>query len=187
LHTLEDLLAHSNWCEIALRKMGHEEVFCHVGDDVWVETPNGRAPPLVTGTFGSADFMHSVMGEATDKLSSASVTALSDKMNQSQSSEASTIETLKNVLGKLPSGGGDDDKMAKGEELQQKSKAYNFDPDNVAPPEVQQQLIELLHWRDDLMRSIEEKIAMVPGLEDLLEELSNALNACKWLIQLTKI
>ena len=23
LHTLEDLLAHSNWCEIALRKMGH--------------------------------------------------------------------------------------------------------------------------------------------------------------------
>jgi hypothetical protein len=33
MHTLEDLLAHSNWCEIALRKMGHEEVFCHVGDN----------------------------------------------------------------------------------------------------------------------------------------------------------
>lgn len=33
LHTLEDLLAHSNWCEIALRKMGYEEVFCHVGDN----------------------------------------------------------------------------------------------------------------------------------------------------------
>lgn len=32
LHTMEDLLAHSNWCEIALRKMGHREVFCHVGD-----------------------------------------------------------------------------------------------------------------------------------------------------------
>ena len=32
LHTLEDLLAHSNWCEIALRKMGHKQVFCHVGD-----------------------------------------------------------------------------------------------------------------------------------------------------------
>lgn len=69
LHTLEDLLAHSNWCEIALRKMGHEEVFCHVGDNgglpprrfatlvtnfflVIVETPSGPAPPLVTGTFG---------------------------------------------------------------------------------------------------------------------------------------
>lgn len=33
LHTMEDLLAHSNWCEIALRKLGHNEVFCHVGDN----------------------------------------------------------------------------------------------------------------------------------------------------------
>jgi hypothetical protein len=33
LHTLEDLLAHSNWCEIGLRKLGHSEVFCHVGDN----------------------------------------------------------------------------------------------------------------------------------------------------------
>src|SRR6266851_6497925 len=32
LHTLEDLLAHSNWCEVALRKMGYLQVFCHVGD-----------------------------------------------------------------------------------------------------------------------------------------------------------
>lgn len=68
MHTMEDLLAHSNWCEIALRKMGHEEVFCHVGDDgmigvlctftglkkflVIINTPSGPAPPLVTGSFG---------------------------------------------------------------------------------------------------------------------------------------
>ena len=63
LHTLEDLLAHSNWCEIGLRKMGYEDVFCHVGDDVSVDTPNGPAPPLVTGTFGGADFLHSLLGE----------------------------------------------------------------------------------------------------------------------------
>ena len=83
LHTMEDLLAHSNWCELALRKLGHSEVFCHVGDigklryytqynpslnviTVIVQTPNGPAPPLVTGTFGSADFIHSLMGEATE-------------------------------------------------------------------------------------------------------------------------
>jgi hypothetical protein len=35
LHTMEDLLAHSNWCELALRKMGHQSVFCHVGDSGW--------------------------------------------------------------------------------------------------------------------------------------------------------
>ncbi|KAF5374984.1 hypothetical protein D9758_000521 [Tetrapyrgos nigripes] len=56
LHTMEDLLAHSNWCEIALHKMGYSQVFCHVGDDVEIDTPNGRAPPLVTGSFGGADF-----------------------------------------------------------------------------------------------------------------------------------
>lgn len=33
LHTLEDFTAHSNWVEITLRKLGHKEVFCHVGDD----------------------------------------------------------------------------------------------------------------------------------------------------------
>jgi hypothetical protein len=33
LHTLEDLLAHSNWCEIGLRKLGHNDVFAHVGDN----------------------------------------------------------------------------------------------------------------------------------------------------------
>ena len=33
LHTLEDFTAHSNWVEIALRKLGHNEVFCHVGDN----------------------------------------------------------------------------------------------------------------------------------------------------------
>ena len=33
LHTMEDLLAHSNWCELALRKMGYEQVFCFVGEN----------------------------------------------------------------------------------------------------------------------------------------------------------
>lgn len=33
---------------------------------VLVNTPSGRAPPLVTGTFGGADFLHSLMGEATE-------------------------------------------------------------------------------------------------------------------------
>lgn len=33
LHTLEDFTAHSNWVELALRKLGHRDVFCHVGDN----------------------------------------------------------------------------------------------------------------------------------------------------------
>lgn len=48
---------------------------------VTVQAPNGeRVPPIVTGTFGGADFLHSLMGEATDHISQSSVTDLSDKL-----------------------------------------------------------------------------------------------------------
>uniref|UniRef100_A0A8H7XZN1 Heterokaryon incompatibility Het-C n=1 Tax=Psilocybe cubensis TaxID=181762 RepID=A0A8H7XZN1_PSICU len=175
LHTLEDLLAHSNWCELALRKMGHSNIFCHVGDNVIIETPNGPAPPLVTGTFGSADFLHSLLGEAGDKLSQASVTDLSAKINNSSQEDIGPkIETIKKIIGMF--GGGEDDKINQGEEIKQQAKAYDFDPDNIAPPEVQKQLLDLLKWHDDIMRDITKKIEMVPGLSNMLEELSNAMN-----------
>ncbi|THV06567.1 Het-C-domain-containing protein [Dendrothele bispora CBS 962.96] len=177
LHTMEDLLAHSNWCEIALHKMGHDQVFCHVGDDVVIDTPNGRAPPLVTGTFGGADFMHSMLGEATDHISQASVTALNEKLDDAKNSDSNKFDQVKGILSKLPIGGGDDDNgMGQAEQMQSQSKAYNFNPDDVAPPEVQKQLWDLLKWRDNVYRQILKKIEMVPGLENLLEELSNALN-----------
>ncbi|KAJ3830304.1 Het-C-domain-containing protein [Lentinula raphanica] len=178
LHTMEDLLAHSNWCEISLRKMGYSEVFCHVGENTDIDTPNGRAPPLVTGTFGSADFLHSLLGEATDHLSQASVTSLSQKMSDaSNNSNASmNIEKLRAIFAKLPIGGSDE-KMNQAEQLQQESKAYNFNPDDIAPPAVQKQLLEMLVWRDGIFRWITEKIEMIPGLSSLIDELTNALNA----------
>lgn len=66
----EDFPAHSNFCELALISLGYHDVFAHVGRNVKVHAPNGRSvPPLITGTFGGADFIHSLMGEATDHLS----------------------------------------------------------------------------------------------------------------------
>ncbi|KAI0718880.1 heterokaryon incompatibility protein Het-C-domain-containing protein [Cerioporus squamosus] len=177
LHTMEDLLAHSNWCELALRKLGYNDVFCHVGDNVLIDTPNGRTHPLVTGTFGSADFLHSLMGEATDHLSQASVVDLSKKMDEASNQDNDTIGNLRSLISKLPIGGGDDEKMGEADDMQAKAKAYNFDPDNVAPPEVREQLWQLLKWRDDIYRDIIKKIEMVPGLSDLIENLTNALNA----------
>ncbi|KAI0800815.1 heterokaryon incompatibility protein Het-C-domain-containing protein [Fomes fomentarius] len=177
LHTMEDLLAHSNWCELGLRKLGYNDVFCHVGDNVLIDTPSGRTHPLITGTFGSADFLHSLMGEATDHLSQASVVDLSKKLNESANQDNDTIGNLRKLLQSLPIGGGDDDKMGAADNLQEKSKAYNFNPDDVAPPEVQQQLWELLKWRDDVYRDIIKKIELVPGLTELIENLTNALNA----------
>ncbi|QRV83279.1 heterokaryon incompatibility protein Het-C protein [Ceratobasidium sp. AG-Ba] len=169
LHTLEDLLAHSNWCELGLLKMGHNEVFCHVGDNVKVNTPNGQAPPLITGTFGSADFMHSLLGEATDHLSEASM------KNQNQSE--SPISKLRAVLGRIPSGGGDDKQNAMNQGDEIRNKAFNFNPDDVAPEDVQRQFLEILKWHDQVMHDITKTIQNIPGLESLLEDLTNAMNA----------
>jgi hypothetical protein len=56
--------------KLALISLGHRNVFPHVGNNVKVRAPNGHdVPILVTGTFGGADFIHSLLGEATDHLS----------------------------------------------------------------------------------------------------------------------
>ncbi|KAG8762608.1 hypothetical protein FRC11_008506, partial [Ceratobasidium sp. 423] len=179
LHTLEDLLAHSNWCELGLLKMGHSEVFCHVGDNVKVNSPNGQVPPLITGTFGSADFMHSMLGEATDHLSEASVSDLSKKMNElkNQNQSDSPISKLRAILGKIPSGGGDQQQGAMEQGDQIRAKAFDFNPNDVAPEEVQQRLLEVLKWHDQVMHDITRTIQNIPGLESLLDDLTNALNA----------
>ena len=63
LHTMEDFSAHSNYCELVLRDMGMHEVYPHSGAATEIVLPNGkRVFPLVTGTFGVVDFVHSVIG-----------------------------------------------------------------------------------------------------------------------------
>lgn len=46
------------------------------------------------------------------------------------------------------------------------------------PPEVQKQLWDLLEWRDDVYRDFIRQLAMVPGLSELIDNLTDALNAC---------
>lgn len=62
LHTLEDLSAHSNWCELALIEMGYRDVFPHVGEQTAIHLGGKTIFPLVTGTFGGMDFIHSLLG-----------------------------------------------------------------------------------------------------------------------------
>lgn len=70
LHCLEDFLAHSNYVELALIEMGERDVFAHVGRRTMMRLPGARDEvyPCVTGTFGGVDFLHSVTGEVSDKL-----------------------------------------------------------------------------------------------------------------------
>lgn len=61
LHTLEDFSAHSNYTELALREMGYNNVFPHVGSATEVTVRGKRIYPLTTGTFGGLDFVVSVL------------------------------------------------------------------------------------------------------------------------------
>lgn len=67
-HTIEDFSAHSNFVELCLLRMGHP-VFCYVGSQVRVQAPNGDAvPPIITGTFGGVDLIHSRESIYIDQL-----------------------------------------------------------------------------------------------------------------------
>ncbi|QRW05485.1 heterokaryon incompatibility protein Het-C protein [Ceratobasidium sp. AG-Ba] len=109
LHTLEDFPAHSNFCELALVSLGYNQVFVHMGDQVRIQAPNGKSvAPLVTGTFGGSDFIHSLLGEATDHISEASVSDLTkefDKARSRSANQSQTTSLLRELLFQLPGGG----------------------------------------------------------------------------------
>ncbi|KDQ14443.1 hypothetical protein BOTBODRAFT_110023 [Botryobasidium botryosum FD-172 SS1] len=178
LHTLEDLTAHSNWCELAMRKMGYNRIFCHVGDAVLVKTPLGPAPPLVTGTFGSTDFLHSLLGEATDQLRQASLRDLTKQIDNAKAQNGTSkaiLRKLHAILEKLPSSDNRNEMLQQAEEEQY--KIFHFDPDDIAPETVQKTLWRLLEWRDKVVKDVVGVIEKIPGLESLLEEVTNTLNA----------
>lgn len=77
----------------------------------------------------------------------------------------------------MPFGGQDtQNEMAKADEMQR--KAFNFDPNNYTTKEVQQTLWEILSWRDIIMRKVSMIMEKIPGLEDLMDQLTEAMNVC---------
>jgi hypothetical protein len=55
--THSQFMAHSNYMELCLVKLGHKDVFTFAGADVRIEAPNGeKVAPLLTGTFGGDEY-----------------------------------------------------------------------------------------------------------------------------------
>lgn len=73
LHCMEDFGAHTNYTELALLELGYHNVFAHVGSQSAISLRGKQVFPLVTGTFGGVDFLHSVLGEATDHVTQTEV------------------------------------------------------------------------------------------------------------------
>jgi len=187
LHTLEDFSAHSNFCELALWSMGYTEVFLHVGDQVRIQAPGGKwVAPLVTGTFGSSDFIHSLLGEATDHISQASVTDLNAELNKAKKkistggtrgpgdNSRSTFSDLQDLLSVIPSGGGSDMKgdLQEMEKLRAEGGSMNGKPpEELSPQELHAKLWAILIIRDRIVKKIEKTIERIPGLGPLIERL----------------
>lgn len=179
LHTLEDFTAHSNWCELALWRMGHRQVFAHVGSQVRIKSPRGESvPPIVTGTFGGSDFIHSLLGEATDHLSEASVSDLTKSIEQAKRDpSAGSSRTLTSLLFDLP-GASDDGQLSRSmgdvEQIRQRAGAGGIE--NMSPQELHATLWQILEFRDGVMKKIENTLDRIPGLGALVEKLTNSLN-----------
>ncbi|GAA6002538.1 hypothetical protein JCM10207_001169 [Rhodosporidiobolus poonsookiae] len=181
LHTLEDFTAHSNWCELSLLRLGYQNVFCHVGDAVRIQSPAGPCPPLVTGSFGGSDFIHSLLGEATDHISEASVSDLQKAMDGARSTDrgiggSSTSDTLRKMLFDIP---GQSDGLSRDmndiEDIRSRASAGQLD--NMSPQELHATLWKVLTFRDNVVKSIENTIEKIPGLSSLVEKITNSVNA----------
>ncbi|KAI9719377.1 MAG: hypothetical protein M1812_003448 [Candelaria pacifica] len=186
-HCLEDYSAHSNYTELALVELGEHDVFPHVGRQTQISLQGSRQPvyPLVTGTFGGVDFLHSVMGELDDKTTQSELQELEGTIQQSQGQENSSI--VQDLLNQLPSGlFGGKDEAGKADELQANAQAAQMANTHITPREpeaftqqldgIKKQIYPILEWHDELMQSINETIEKIPILPDLLENFQDQLN-----------
>lgn len=187
-HCLEDFSAHSNYTELALIELGERNIFPHVGRNTQIQLRGARRPvyPLITGTFGGVDFLHSVTGEFDDKATQSEIQELENTMQQAQQNQGST-SILQDLLNKLPSGiFGDKDEAGKADELKQNAAAHQMANTSISPrqPEewaqylddTQKQIYPIIEFHDEIMQSITETIEKIPILPDILESLTDQLN-----------
>lgn len=214
LHCMEDFSAHSNYCELALRELGYHDVFPHCGTAAEINLRGKRVYPIVTGTFGGVDFLHSVLGEATDHFTQSEVDEVDIALKNAQaqgaaggSSSRGGPSSDRGLFGLSLSSSGKQGNdfissisdlpgigfgfAAEARKLQQASAEQertnettranlnqvpgmspSFDPVQTA-----KRIYPILQFRDKIVKSISNMISKVPGLEKLLEHISETLTA----------
>lgn len=206
LHCMEDFSAHSNYCELALLELGHHQVFPHCGSATQINLQGKKVFPLVTGTFGAVDFLHSVLGEATDHFTQSEVDEVNialknaEQLNKSGGPTAGGDRGLFgsgsggggqdfiSLIGQLPGIGGDFVSQARSLQAASATQEQeNLSRDNANqvpgmsasfdPVKVSKQIYPILLFRDKIVKGINGIIAKIPGLEKLIEHISETLTA----------
>ncbi|RMZ87806.1 hypothetical protein DV736_g4961, partial [Chaetothyriales sp. CBS 134916] len=187
-HCLEDFAAHSNYVELALIELGEREIFPHVGRRTLLQLRDAHAEvyPIVTGTFGGVDFLHSVCGEFDDKATQSEIQELEGALqNASNSQQNGSI--LQDLLNNVPQGiFGDKDEAGKLDELQQNAQNHQMENTRISPrqPEewtqyindIQRQILPIIQWHDEVIQSITTTIEKIPILPDLVESIQDEIN-----------
>lgn len=221
LHCMEDFGAHTNYCELALRELGFRDVFPHCGIQAEVNIRGKRIYPLVTGTFGAVDFLHSVLGEATDHFTQTEVDEMDIALKGAEQAQARSADGQRGLFG---SGGGNDfasllsqvpglggGLASTARDLQARSAEQDYQNHHTrsrdtvntqfaAPPgssnasrppgqmtgvpgmspdfdpiKTAKQIYPILEFRDRVVKAISATIAKIPGLEALVEKISETL------------
>jgi hypothetical protein len=122
--------------------------------------------------------MHSMLGEASDHLSEASLDDLSKAVNKARSeSQSNTNAGLRSLLMDIP--GGEGESMSR--DMDSITRASQpgqggMDPSSMTPQQLHETLWKVLAFRDKVMKGIEVTIARIPGLGALLEKITNSLS-----------
>ena len=114
LTAVKDYGAHTNYTELALRELGYREVFPHTGIATEINVRGHRIFPLVTGTFGAVDFLHSVLGEATDHFQQTEVEEMNLVLKNAEKAQSNSGQRglfggqndFASLLGQVPGMGG---------------------------------------------------------------------------------
>ncbi|KAH0603538.1 uncharacterized protein H6S33_007860 [Morchella sextelata] len=193
LHCLEDYAAHSNYIELALREMGID-AFPHVGENTEIEVNGKRIFPLVTGTFGMTDFLHSVVGEVSDKVAQSEVQELDAKLAaaEQQSQDGGATSTLKGILDNIPFGllglgdsnfGDqaskiqDDANNKQSDQGEQSTRIAGMDVNELKTQAAQtmKEIYPIMEFHDKVMKAMSQAIDKIPGASELLENLTGAM------------
>ncbi|KAK4101609.1 Het-C-domain-containing protein [Parathielavia hyrcaniae] len=184
LHCLEDFFAHSNYTELALIELGEEDIFPHVGRNTKIRIRGARDEvyPVVTGTFGGVDFLHSVTGELSDKMMQSEIEQLEGTLQESQRNDTSL---LRDLLDKIPDGilG---DKKSKIDDIQHDAQAAQMENVTVSPRDPEEftnyvsdifkQIMPAIEFHDQLLKDISEAISRIPVLPKIIEQLEEQLS-----------
>jgi hypothetical protein len=233
---MEDFGAHSNYTELALIEMGYNNVFPHVGTGTRINVRGKTIWPLTTGTFGGVDFLHSVIGEATDHLTQSELDEMDDALGiasgagkksggSGPGASSDHLGLLGDLLSKVPGAGGlmeEANRLQAASHAQAQSNSHGYrgmdnnnysgsrgldddsystsranfpgaapsfqappgstggppgpgipglDP-NMDPQAIVKKIYPILVFRDNVVRTISGIISKIPGLEKLLDTIT---------------